>query len=148
MAGIGALAELLQRHPEATTFKFGDGAQLSEQLTELVRSGKKVATCGALRDFSAEGEALPVVGRQDIVLNWDGTPALLIETVSVVIAKFCDVTEEFALLEGEDENLGGWQQGHRRYFERNGGFDPEMKLVCECFRLVCDLHETTGDDKK
>ena len=29
-----------------------------------------------------------------------------------------------------------WRDGrndHREYFERNGGFDPNMKLICERF---------------
>jgi hypothetical protein len=36
-------------------------------------------------------------------------------------------------------NLSGWRRDHQAYFERNGGFDPEMLLVCERFRLVEDF---------
>jgi uncharacterized protein YhfF len=79
---------------------------------------------------------MPSVGRIDIALNWDGTPALAIRTLSIVIEKFSEVGEAFALAEGENDNLEGWQLDHRAYFERNGGFDPEMKLVCERFELV------------
>ncbi len=82
---------------------------------------------------------MPVAGRRDIALDWYDMPALVIETVEVAIQRYCDVTEEFALAEGENETLAGWQEDHRRYFERNGGFDPEMELVCERFRLVEDL---------
>jgi uncharacterized protein YhfF len=32
-----------------------------------------------------------------------------------------------------------WQQGHAAYFARNGGFTPEMELVCERFVMVEDL---------
>ena len=82
---------------------------------------------------------MPVVGRQDIALDWDGNPALKIETIEVTIRRFCDVDEDFALAEGEDDTLEGWRRAHQAYFTRNGGFTPEMELVCERFRLVEDL---------
>jgi uncharacterized protein YhfF len=40
-------------------------------------------------------------------------------------------------------NLAGWRAGHKDYFERNGGFSPDMELVCERFRLV----ETLGNER-
>ncbi|WP_422378503.1 ASCH domain-containing protein [Roseibium sp.] len=134
-----SIDELKQKYPGAETFKFGDGPELSDQLIALVRSGRKTATCGALRDFQEGGEAMPVVGRRDIALNWDGSPALVIETLEVTITRYCDVTEVFALAEGENEDLAGWQRDHQAFFERNGGFDPEMELVCERFRVIEDL---------
>ena len=82
---------------------------------------------------------MPEVGRQDIALNWDGSPALLIETVFLEHKRFDEVEEGFALAEGENETLKGWQDNHRRYFERNGGFSDDMILVCERFRLVEDF---------
>lgn len=133
------LDQLKQIYPDAETFKFGDSAALCDQLISLVRIGRKTATCGALRDFEPGGEAMPVPGRRDIALNWDDTPALVIETLDVSVTRFCDVGEGFALAEGENEDLAGWKRDHRAYFERNGGFDPEMKLVCERFRLIEDL---------
>ncbi len=133
------LEEALARYPGAETFTFGDGPELCGRLLALVRAGKKTATCGDLREYEAEGAALPAVGRKDISLNWEGTPALAIETLEVSVRRFCDVDAGFALAEGEDETLAGWQAGHRGYFERNGGWDPEMRLVCERFRLVEDF---------
>ncbi len=133
------LEEALARYPGADTFTFGDSRELCDRLLALVRAGRKVATCGDLRDYEAEGAALPVVGRRDISLNWDGTPALVIETLEVSVRRFRDVNADFALAEGEDATLAGWQAGHRGYFERNGGWDPEMLLVCERFRLVEDF---------
>lgn len=133
------LADLERRYPGAQSFRFGDSEAMSDELLALVRAGTKTATCGALREFTQGGEALPEPGRRDIALNWDGTPALVIETISVEIRRWCDVTEDFALAEGENEGLEGWRADHRRFFERNGGFDPEMELVCERFRLIEDF---------
>ena len=131
--------ELREKYPDAETFRFGDTESLCARLIDLVRRGTKTATCGALRDFQDDGDALPVVGRRDIVLNWDGTPALVIETIDVRQTRFRDVDEAFALMEGENDSLAGWREGHRAFFERNGGFDDEMVLVCERFELVEDL---------
>jgi uncharacterized protein YhfF len=133
------LKEVLTRYPGAQTFKFGDSAKMSADLLALVRAGKKTATCGALRDYPEGSPDTPVVGRRDIALEWDDSPAAVIETLDVTICRFCDMTEDFALAEGENETLEGWREDHRRYFERNGGFDPEMELLCERFRLVEDL---------
>jgi len=133
------LEELKKKYPGAETFKFGDGPELSSLLIGLVRSGKKTATCGALRDFADGGEAMPEAGRTDIVLNWDGSPALVVETLELTQTRFCDVSADFALAEGENDTLEGWQKDHQSYFERNGGFDPKMMLVCERFKVVEDL---------
>lgn len=133
------LEDVREKYSDAETFTFGDGPDLCAWLLSLIRSGKKTATCGALRDFEDGGEAMPVAGRRDIALNWDGSPALVIETVSVEVKRYCDVEADFALAEGENEKLEGWQRDHKAYFERNGGFDPEMMLVCERFKLVEDL---------
>jgi uncharacterized protein YhfF len=130
---------LTRRYPGAERFTFGDSRALCDRLLALVRAGTKTATCGALRDFNEGGEAVPVPGRRDIALDWDGRPALVIETVSVEILRFSAVPEDFALAEGENDNLDGWRADHRGYFARNGGFDPEMELVCGRFRLIEDL---------
>ena len=132
------MEELKARYPGLESFRFGDGPEMSAELIALVRSGAKTATCGALRDFEA-GEPMPKVGRRDVALNWDGSPALMIETTEVTQRRFCDMDAGFALAEGENETLEGWQADHRRYFERNGGWEPDMMLVCERFRLVEDF---------
>ena len=41
--------------------------------------------------------------------------------------------------EGENDDLDGWRRDHRRYFERNLGFDSEVMLVCERFKVVHDF---------
>ena len=136
---MAEIEDLQITYPGAGTFKFGDSAEMSLELINLVRAGKKRATCGALSDFDDEPEAMPVVGRTDIVAHWDGTPALVIKTVRVQQVRFCDVTKNMALAEGENDTLEGWRKGHKAFFKRNGGYDPEMMLVFESFELVEDL---------
>lgn len=132
-------AALEARYPGAQTFTFGDDAALAAALLALVRAGRKTATCMALRDVESGAEAMPEVGRRDIALDGEGRPALVVETVEVTIRRFDEVDEAFALAEGENADLDGWRRDHRRYFARNGGFSPDMLLVCERFRLVEDL---------
>ncbi len=119
---------------DQVSFKFGDSRDLCDRLTALVRAGAKTATCGALRDFDA-GEAMPTVGRRDTVLDRDGNPVQRVETTEVTIRRFRDVPEDFALAEGEG-SFDDWTRGHIDFFTRNSGFDPDMELVCERFRLV------------
>ena len=133
------LDRLRAKYPGSNTFVFGDTQELCDWLLGLVRDGKKTATCTDVRDIESGKVAMPVVGRRDIALNWDGTPALVIETRDIEIVRFDDVSEAFALAEGENDSLDGWRRDHKAYFERNGGFDPQMKLLCERFALIEDV---------
>lgn len=121
-------------YENAVTFQFGDSPELADELLALVLSGAKTATCGAMRDFN-DKEPAPTVGRRDVVLDGQGRPACVIETVSVVIQRFDQVDEAFAVAEGEGP-YEAWRDGHIAYFERNGGYRPDMLLACERFRVV------------
>lgn len=133
-----ALEAVRSRYPGAATFRFGDTEANCGYLTGLVREGRKRATCQAKSVFESGEEAWPVVGRRDIALNWDGSPALVIETVSLEEWAFVDVPAAFALAEGENETLEGWRADHQAWFERSCGFSPDMLLVCERFIVVED----------
>ena len=124
-------------YASAVTFSFGDSLEMADALLALVIAGTKTATCGALRDFQQGGEAMPVVGRCDVVLDGKDRRAAVIETLKVDTKRFDEVDEAFAFDEGEgDRTLAHWREGHQAYFGRNGGFSPDMELVCERFRLV------------
>lgn len=136
---------LIGKYGDEVQFAFGDSPELADELLRLVLSGTKTATCSALRDYTSGDEALPQVGRQDIVLDGRGRPAAVIETLEVVIRRFEDVDSKFAFDEGEDDrSLVSWQREHEKYFRRNGGFSPNMELVCERFRLVERLNQDQG----
>lgn len=123
------------QYQNAIQFSFGDSPELADELLALVLAGRKTATCGALRDFGSGKEAMPEVGRRDVVLNGANQPACVIETVTVDIKRFDDVDPSFTDREGEGP-YAQWREGHERYFARNGGFSPDMDVVCETFRLV------------
>nr|WP_319518764.1 ASCH domain-containing protein [uncultured Martelella sp.] len=131
------MMQLPERYKGAVTFAFGDTPALMDELLALVIAGRKTATCGALRDVTESGEPMPCVGRRDVVLDGRGQPAAVIETTEVSIRRFDEVDADFAHDEGEgDRSLATWRQEHQAYFERNGGFAPDMELICERFRLV------------
>jgi uncharacterized protein YhfF len=114
------------------SFAFGDGPQMADALLGFVLAGAKTATCWSI----ADGQQTEV-GKRMVVKDGAGEPRAVIETLSLEQRRFCDVGWDFAAAEGEgDENLEDWRAGHRAYFERNGGFDPQMMLWCERFRLV------------
>lgn len=128
------MTDLPLQYASAVRFAFGDSPDLADVLLALVVAGRKTATCGALRDIEA-GEPMPEVGRRDVVLDGAGRPAAVIETVAVDRRRFDEVPEEFALAEGEGD-FAAWRAGHVAFFQRNGGWSPDLQLVCERFRLV------------
>jgi uncharacterized protein YhfF len=130
------LSEAKAKYPGSELFRFGDSKELCDELTSLIISGKKVATCDALNIYESGKEEFPRIGRVDIALTWEGNPAVAIRTIEIKVMKFTEVDEEFALAEGENDDLEGWQKAHKEYFERNGGYDPDMKLVCERFEVI------------
>lgn len=114
------------------SFAFGDSPEMADRLLGFVLAGAKTATCWSVAD-GPQTE----VGKRMVVLDGQGRPRAVVETVSLEQRRFCDVTWAFATAEGEgDESLDDWRAGHRNYFTRNGGFAPDMMLWCERFRLI------------
>ena len=117
---------------ELESFAFGNSPEMADRLLAFVLAGSKRATCWSIADGQ---QTYP--GKRMVVLDGSARPRAVIETVTLEQRRFFDVDLEFALAEGEgDETLEDWRQGHQAYFERNGGFDPEMMLWCERFELV------------
>lgn len=114
------------------SFSFGDSPEMADQLLALVLCGSKRATCWSV----TEGQQTHV-GKRMVIRDGAGHGRAVVETVELAQHRFCDVDWQFAQDEGEgDETLEDWRAGHRAYFERNGGFDPEMMLWCERFTLI------------
>ncbi|MCX7566266.1 ASCH domain-containing protein [Sulfitobacter sp. F26169L] len=133
------LQEIVDANPQAETFRFGDSPELCAEILALVRSGTKTATCEAASAYGNGKDAWPEVGRRDVALNWDGTPAVMIETVEVRKRGFEDMDAEFVAAQGEFRDLAHWRAAYEAYFRRNGGFAPDMMLMCERFCVVEDF---------
>lgn len=137
----------LVNHPEAadkfdSAWAFGDNPRLADELLELVLSGIKTGTAQNYELIEAQGLAMPFAGGLSILLDSQGQPRAIIETTKVEVVPFAEVTAEFAYSEGEDDrSLESWRYEHEVFFtrelQREGKpFDPEMRVVCETFRLV------------
>ncbi|MGY3572575.1 ASCH domain-containing protein [Vibrio paucivorans] len=109
---------------------------------ELVRTGKKTATCSMERWYSVEGEQRPQVGHLQVVTNWSGEPVCVIEITDVSTCPFEQVSVEFAQAEGEgDLSIEWWRNAHQRFFsaeceELNIPFSQDTLLLLERFKVV------------
>ena len=122
-------------------FSFGWGEEMGDELLALVLQGKKRATASSLLAYQQEGERLPQVGDFSIVTDGKGSPRCVIETTTVTIIPFKDITFDICKREGEDEVLETWQQGHERLFTKEGKelgyeFTWDMQVVFEDFAVV------------
>jgi len=115
-------------------FSFGDSPEMADRLLGLVLAGKKTATTSALSDPTI---AHNDIGKRWIVLDGKGKERAIIETAELRIVPFMEVDEAFARDEGEgDLTLSYWRKVHEDFFRREGVYSPDMKVVCERFKLV------------
>lgn len=120
---------------ELRQFRFGDSPEMADRLAALVLAGVKTATCSAaVNGFDA------ALGERQVVLNGEGRPVGIIETMSLDLIPFGSVTPEQAALEGEgDLSYAYWRDAHEAFFQREGTFSPDMDVIFETFRLVSVL---------
>jgi uncharacterized protein YhfF len=129
---------------------FDDNESSANELAQLVLEEKKRATAGLLWAAEKDGTAPPSPGSLSIITNWSGRPICVIETTSVEIVPFGEVTEEFAAAEGEgDGSLSYWRATHWAYFERvcariGRQVDRVMPVVCEHFKVIYREPEATS----
>jgi uncharacterized protein YhfF len=125
-----------------TSWHFGSGGEMADELVELVLTGGKRATAGALWSYENEGEAIPVVGDYSVITDGSGRARCVLRTASVEVVPFDRVGADFAASEGEgDLSLEYWREGHWKYFTMDlatFGRTPEldMPVVCERFEVV------------
>ncbi len=111
----------------------------------MVLRGRKRATAGSLWVYEDEGETLPQKGDFSVITNWKGEAQCIIRTTDITIKPFNEITESFAVLEGEGNlSLSFWQDAHWHFFARElaqYGREPhwEMPIVCETFECVYPL---------
>lgn len=121
-------------------------------LATLVISGRKTATCSGLLFYQLENEPIPQLSSErEIILDKQGNPLVEIQHTAIFIEKFGQVSEEFALSEGEGD-FAFWKNGHRQFFNsalrdlsekienlqgiENGQITEDFELVCERFQVV------------
>lgn len=133
------MAGLPEETPSA--WAFGATREHADGLLELVLAGTKTATASSVWDYEFSGDALPQAGELSIILDGMGAPRALIETTDVVVVPFDEVAAAHAFAEGErDRTLSSWREVHKRYWTEHSegprGYEPDMPVVCESFRLI------------
>jgi len=114
----------------------------ADVLAQLVVTGEKTATASAFPLYELEKEPLPAAGAYSVILDARENAVCVIRTEKVTVVPFHAVTAEHACKEGEgDKSLTYWQKVHEAFFtacmqEAGLEFTPDMKVVCEEFRVV------------
>lgn len=127
--------------------EFAFPGPLRDQLVAAILSGAKTTTTGLVADYEHEGEALPVPGRREVVVDSAGRPVTVIETVAVRVIRLADVDLAHALGEGEGyTSVAQWRAGHERFWHSgqmrealdNPSFtvDDDTPVVAVEFRVV------------
>lgn len=126
---------------------YGDSPALSEALLALIRLGRKRAGTGLLWAYEAEGEAIPLTGDIEIVVDHHNEPAIVTRITTVEVIPYGEVTAEYVAIEGEgDGSLEYWREAHWAFFSRECrrlGRTPDesMLVVCSVFEVLHVLPE-------
>ncbi len=83
---------------------------VGDEMITLVLTGRKTAFFTSWATYAIDQEPLPISGELYVVLDRNNKPRCVIETESVAVIPFNEVTWEMAAKEGEDENLGAWKE--------------------------------------
>lgn len=121
---------------------FCNNEEDANELAELVKQGIKRGTSSLYCLYELEGEELSQAGDLSIITNFEGIAQCIIQTKKVTVLPFKDVTEEYAIIEGEgDKSLRYWQDVHIEFFNKelkNIGkkFSEDMLIEFEEFQVV------------
>lgn len=122
-----------------SAWQFGEAP---DKLAELVMAGIKTATCSAYELYGLENEPIPTEGEYSIILSSNDAPLAIIKTTEVTVTPMNEVSEDFAISEGEgDRTYQYWWDVHVDFFTKELAtagrtFSEDMLLVCERFELV------------
>jgi uncharacterized protein YhfF len=122
---------------------------LRRRLVEAILRGEKTATAGLMVDYEREGEALPVPGERQALVDHEDRRVGIIETTEVRVVPMGEVDLAFAIDEGEGfATVADWRTAHERFWgsyledlraalgDPGWALDDDTLVVCERFRLV------------
>jgi len=122
-------------------FHFHFEEKWANELLQLVLIGQKKATASSYYAFDKQGLSLPKTGDYSIVTDFANNPKCVIQTKNVRLIAFKDMTFEICKLEGEDDSLESWREGHIRFFSHEAldlgyEFSEDMPVIFEEFDVV------------
>lgn len=114
----------------------------ANECARLINEGIKKATCSLKAAYEIDEEPLPKPGHITVVLDWDEQPVCIVKTKTVKVCAFNEVSEDFAVAEGEgDGSYEWWRTEHVKFFEKYSAendvpFSESSDLILERFEKV------------
>jgi uncharacterized protein YhfF len=121
---------------------------LRDELTALALAGTKTTTAGLFAEMEADGDALPVPGVREVLLDSDERPVAVIETIDCRVVRLAEVDDRHAIDEGEGyASAAEFRVDHERFWNgyihdlrrRLGAdfiIDDDTLVVLQRFRVV------------
>ena len=102
--------------------EFGSPGVNRDYLNSLVLEANKRATAGHFKyDYQEQGEPLEYVGEKLAMLDNDGRHTATLLVTRAELVRFADVSDEFAIAEGEGELTGDeYRAGYKPMWLRMG----------------------------
>ncbi|WP_030193069.1 ASCH domain-containing protein [Streptomyces sp. NRRL S-87] len=137
----------MTNHEDLPPFLLAFPGPLRDQLVAAVLSGAKTSTTGLVAEYEAVGEALPLVGERQVVLDSDELPVAVIEVTDVRVLRAGDVDDAHARDEGEGyTTVAEWRRVHEGFWhspevraeigDPDFTVDDDTLVVAERFRVV------------
>ncbi len=79
--------EIKKKYPGADAWQMGDSPELATQLAELIKIGRKTATCSSFASYQQE-ESAPRIGSYNIILDGQNVPVCVIRLISMQLVRF------------------------------------------------------------
>jgi uncharacterized protein YhfF len=118
--------------------EFGTPGESRRLLVDLVVNGDKRATAGLLSEYEEEGEPLEHVGERLAVLGDDGAHVATVVATRVVVSRFADVPDEFALAEAEgDLDAADFRASHTATGRLSAPRSPTTRSSSSCTSTCC-----------
>ncbi len=127
---------------------FAEPGPLRDELTAAALTGLKTTTASLLVEYEVDGDALPVVGQVEVLVDSDERDVAIIETIGCRVVRLAEVDDRHAIDEGEGyADTAEFRVAHERYWNgyrdriRAGLGDPAWEItddtlvVLERFRL-------------
>ncbi|MFV0560829.1 MAG: ASCH domain-containing protein [Enterococcus sp.] len=132
----------LEKTTTYKSFSFSDTKEMANTLAHLVVHGRKTGTSSGAALYEIDNEPFPEAGEYSIILDGNDQPVCIIQTITIEILPFSEVTESHAKKEGEgDLSLAYWRDEHLKFFkpfyeENHLVFTEESEIVFEEFEVV------------
>ena len=113
---------------------FGTPGEMRRRLVDLVVHGDKRATAGLLSEYETEHEPLEHVGERLAIVDHDGRHVATVRVTEVVVSRFSDVPDRFALAEAEgDLNAADFRASHTAHWSSVGTPVSDDTLVVQLY---------------